>query len=205
MDPVIARQAARRAHDAMVSSLRELERAEQNAVLRFADILNERHFLHLGFSSIWHYAMEWLGFSKSKTGQFVRLAKDVKRLPELKTALEKNEIEWTKAREVGKVATVESQREWINRAKKSSRCELERDVKRASKKPAARQDSFVANELPQADPPVRVTFELTSLELAELEKLTEGLPGSRTEQLLAAFAALRREKKSTRVDPTIQI
>lgn len=214
MNPVLARRAARAAHETLISALRDLEKAEQNAVLRFADILHEKHYRHLGFASIWHYGLQGLGFSRAKTGHFVRLAKDVKRLPALAQALEKNEIEWTKAREVGRVATPENQKEWIDRAKRKSRLELEREVRQVRKRAKApraaesKQSSLVpGDELPKGDPPVRVSFELTPLQLAEFEKLLEKLPGkSRSELLLAGLAELVRKKKSPRGDsPPIQV
>ena len=213
MDAIAARQAARQAHQAMVSAVRDLERAEQNAVLRFAEILHLRYYRHLGFASIVHYATEALGFSRAKTAQFVRLAQDMKRLPALQQAVAKNELEWTKARTIGPVATVDNQHKWISRAKKTSRQQLERDVRRARKRPrqpAAQMDLVPAPPVPAGDPPVRVSFELTPLQLAEYEKLMEKVRGhrSKADVLLAALSALAESQSSqrvTRVTPPVQL
>ena len=71
------------------------------------------------------YAREALGFSRSKTYQFIRLAGDLQRLPRLHEAVAEGRIGWTKAREVAKVATRRNETRWISEAQQSSRRELE--------------------------------------------------------------------------------
>lgn len=193
--------AARRAHDTLVHALHAVEEAEKNAVTAFARIYRERHFLLLGYSSIYHYAEEALHFKRGKTEQFVRLAKDMVRLPELARALEEEKLTWTQAREVGKVATPETQKEWVERATQTSRRELEREVRavRQRRRPAA-QLPLMPTPRPVADPPVRYAFELTPLQMAEAQALLERLqPGrDRAQLFLDALAALvAQEGKQT--------
>ena len=54
-----------------------MQRAEKNAVLWFAEINGRGLFRELGYSSIHQYAAEALGFSQSRTYQFLRLAESV--------------------------------------------------------------------------------------------------------------------------------
>ncbi len=61
-------------HARLEAALRELKRAEKNAVLLFGEILSRKLYRDLGYSSIQAYAVESLGFTPSKTSQFVRLA-----------------------------------------------------------------------------------------------------------------------------------
>ena len=65
---------AKLAHAKLKEALLALGRAEKNAVLCFADIMKRRLYRDLGYSSIHHYAAEALGFSPSKTSQFILLA-----------------------------------------------------------------------------------------------------------------------------------
>jgi len=150
---------ARRAHDTLVHALHSLENAEKNAVRCFADVYHRRLFRCLGYSSIHHYATEKLGFSPSKAAQFVRLAKDLERLPALAAAVDQDEVSWTKARVIGAIATPQTERAWVARARTTTRRELQREVRQARKpKAPAAQVSLLDGRCPGrgSASPVRV-------------------------------------------------
>ncbi len=113
------------------SAVRSYRSAERLAVLWFADLNRRRLFRELGFGSIQLYAAERLGFSESKTAQFLRLCRNLEALPELQRSVAEGEVEWTKARAVAGVATPKTERQWVEKARTSSRRELEREVRRA--------------------------------------------------------------------------
>ena len=115
-------------HACLQEALAALRCAEKNAVLWFAEIRQRQLYRRLGYSSLHQYAGEALGFSKSKTSQFIRLAEALDELPLLRESLAKGELSWTKAREVVKVATKRSQEQWVDEAKRTSNRELERKV-----------------------------------------------------------------------------
>ena len=92
-------------HARLQATLRDLRRAERTAVLLFGEILRRKLYRDLGFASIQTYAVEALGFTPSKTSQFVRLAGALEDLPCLRRSVASGELGWTKAREVAKVAT----------------------------------------------------------------------------------------------------
>lgn len=196
--------AARRAHDALVQALHTLENAERNAVLRFADVYHGRLFRLLGYASVHHYAIEKLGFSESRAAQFVRLAKDVKRLPGLARAIENDEVPWTKARVIGSVATPETEHAWVARAKQVPRRELVREVRQARKPkaPAAQVSMLSADERPKGDPPVRFGFDLTPLQAARMQKLMERVrPGrDRAELFLDALSSLVDKERGEKTE-----
>ncbi len=203
---------AQRAHDALVYALASLSHAEKNVTLAFAEVLHGEHFRPLGYSSIHHYAKEGLKLSHAKTMQFVRLAQDMKRLPALEKAVASGEIPWTKARTVGAVATPENQDEWVKLAKTQPRRELERQAKQARgrmKAARAKQPNFASRfdstpNPPQGDPPRRVSFELTSLQAAQFDKLMESArrQGSKdTATLLLASLESYVSQQVTRVNP----
>ena len=62
------------AHAALQSAIATLDHAEHCAVLWFADIMQRRLYRELGYSSMNQYAAAALGFSRTRTGDFIRLA-----------------------------------------------------------------------------------------------------------------------------------
>ncbi len=119
---------ARQVHDRFSRTLHEAEAVRRNLVLWFADLYRRKLYLELGYTSIFAYTAERHGFSKSRCVQFIRLAESLKRLPALHESLAAGEMPWTKAREVVKVATPETERAWVDEAKRSSRRALERKI-----------------------------------------------------------------------------
>jgi hypothetical protein len=185
-------------------TLSVLDAARQSALVWFHEILSRRLYQDLGYASMEQYATAGLGFSRNRTNQFLRLAKDLDRLPPLKEAVLDGRLEWTKAQQVGRVATPETARDWVGLAEKSSRRELSEGIKAARE--AARQERSGQGvlELPaDARPPlpaprVSVGLMLDSLDAARLEALIEAAKKSgvipatatREEAILAALGAM---------------
>ncbi len=115
-------------HELLQSALAALRRAEQNALIWFAEIRRRRLYRDLGYASLHQYASDALGFSASKTSQFVRLAEALDELPALRESIESGQIGWTKAREVVKIATPRNEKRWLAEAKRSSRRDLEHKI-----------------------------------------------------------------------------
>jgi len=67
-------QPAPRVHASLKGSLKAMDDAHQCAVLWFGEVMRRRLFRDRGHSSINQYAIQELGFSKSRTDDFVRLA-----------------------------------------------------------------------------------------------------------------------------------
>ena len=122
-------------HAAMRIAVQQYREAEQNVVLIFAELLQSHAYRELGYSFIHEYIHEYMetefGFSDSKTRQFAMLARAIKTMPELAEAVEKRELEWTKAVDVARAATPRSAAAWVGKAKSSSRAELRREIQRA--------------------------------------------------------------------------
>ncbi len=119
---------AKALHTHLCTALAALRKAEGNAVALFAEVLRRRLYRDLGYASIHLYAHEALGFSRSKTYEFIRLSEALDRLPGLKAGVKSGELTWTKAREVVKVATPETEGRWLEMAEKKSRRELEQEI-----------------------------------------------------------------------------
>jgi hypothetical protein len=69
-----AGQPAAVADTALKSALFEMEAAKHRAVLWFADIMKRRLFRNLGYSNLPQYAEAELKLSKTRTGDFMRIA-----------------------------------------------------------------------------------------------------------------------------------
>ena len=148
------------------------------------------------------YARQALGFSETRTGDFMRLARKLDQLPAVKAALP--EIGYTKAREIVTVASPRTQERWVAEAKSSSRRELVKKVKRVKKKarkPAA--ELFEPAPAPVEEVPVRVSVEFTPEQFARWEALLEklrkqGVTGDRADLLLDALAGKLEEVSSAK-------
>lgn len=178
---------AREAHASLIDSLKALDHARHCAVLWFAEIQKRRLFRELGYGSMRQYALEGLGFSSSRCGDFMRLAAKLETLPAVRESLEKGELGYTKAAEVIKVATPKTEARWIETAKTSSRRLLATQVKAARRKTDPNQGSLL-DEQPRArvEAPMRVTIELTPEQYARYEQLMQrGV--DRAEALLAGM------------------
>lgn len=190
------------AHAGLRRSLAVAEQAQHCAVLWFAEIQRRGWFRQLGYSSMQAYAMESLGFSRAKCGDFVRLAARLEQLPRLRESVARGEVGYTKAREVIKVATPRTEERWVAEATASNRSQLAAKVARVRKKaanrrrrpgqaellPAARVEEELVREVPQ-----RVTLEMSPEQFARWEALWEqiqkrGGGTDRVEEMLEALA-----------------
>jgi hypothetical protein len=198
--PYTPDQAPAKVHASLRRSLKALNHARKCSVLWFAEVMNRRLFLDLGHATINQYAMHELGFSKSRTGDFIRLARQLDRLPAVRAALTEGELGYTKAREIVSVATPETQESWLEAAK-GTRKELIREVKKV--KQSAKVDPDQAELIPTNEPvvaprelPVRFQMDLTPEQEARRAALVQRLhklgvaPADRGELILEALAAL---------------
>ena len=186
---------AGQADRALKQSVAIMDRAQHCAVLWFAEILKRRLFTELGYSSIYQYAAEELGFSTTRTGDFKRLAEKLEALPRVAAKVESGELGYTKAREIVKVADPATEDDWLAVAQQQSRRELETTIRQAKKLAARKrqanpnQGELVPREAsvtPPAATPVRVGFDLTPLQYARYEALVAkiGHQGDKAELLL---------------------
>ncbi len=198
---------AAKADIALKQAVAALEKAEHSVVLWFGEIFRRRLFRQLGHSSIYQYAEVELKWSKTRTGDFIRLARKLETLPVVKEAVARGEVGYTKARELIKVATPRTQEGWVEKAKSSTRRELAMKVKRVQNKARRRrdrqQDLVPEPELKvlAAEVPVRLNWEMTPTQFAKYEALVEKLHklgglGDKTEALLQGLALLV-EKRGT--------
>ena len=184
---------AREADLALKSASATEEAARKCAVLWFGEILGRGLYRELGYSSMPAYARAELGYSETRIGDFMRLARKLEQLPAVKSALP--EIGYTKAREIVRVASPRSQDTWVEAARTSTREQLAKKVKRVkarSQRPTAALFDAADETALATEVPVRVSIEFTPEQHARWEALWEqvrkqGQSGDRAEVLLAAL------------------
>ena len=203
----VADQPAAEVHAFLRSSIIAVDEAQQCTGLWFEEVMRRKLYRGRGYSSMNQYAMQELGFSKSRTDNYVRLAKQLGKLPAVRSAVADGRLGYTKAREVVAVATPETEDQWLKAAEDGTRDDLAKKVKKARR--AARVDPDQMELLPDTPPivgarelPVRFQVDLTPEQEARRSALVErlyklgGVPTDRAELLLEALAALVEEKEA---------
>ncbi|MBC8368257.1 HNH endonuclease [bacterium] len=195
-------------HERLLKALDAMRKAESMAVTLFAEVMKGKLYRALGYASVHLYAEEALGFSRSKTYEFIRLAEALDELPGLRKSLSSGDLPWTKAREVVKVATPETEKEWLVLAKNKSRRDLEKEVVASrARRDADRQESQTELIEPERQVPAAAKAQSLTLRMsplakvrleAMLEKLMKKHQCDREQVLLMALESLLGE--STRVD-----
>jgi hypothetical protein len=134
------------------------------------DLAERRLFRELGYSSVMHYATRALGLAPREVWERLRMARALRELPCLTAALRDGRLSWSKAREIVRVATPETERAWLALAQRLSCRELEAAVA-AEVGPDVPADGrsryscrFVAADT------VRVTVDLTPEQFALLDQ-----------------------------------
>jgi hypothetical protein len=189
-------QPAAQVDAALREALAACDRARECAVLWFAEVQRRALYREYGHASLELYATQSLGFSQNRYWQFKRLADDLERLPALKEAVATGELGWTKAQQVARIATPETQREWVQKAATTGRRELAREVQAAREVARVEARQAVAQDRP-APAAIEASFTLRgdTLQVARLEALFEKARkqrrgATRLDLVLEALAAL---------------
>lgn len=192
---------ATHAHQALKKCVEIINQTQQCAVLWFGEIMARQLYRELGYSTMRAYALEELGFSSTRAGDFMRLANRLASLPVVKEKVLSGELGYTQAREIIKVADKSNEVAWVKVAAESSREELAAVVKTSQKealvkrKANSNQVEMVPRPIsaaPVSAKPIRVGFELTPLQYARYETLLKKTihRGSKAELLLDMIEAL---------------
>jgi hypothetical protein len=79
--------------------------ARRCSLLWFHEVMSRSLFRDLGYASMQQYAVGALGFSRNRFWQFMKMARDLQRLEPMRQAVVDGRLEWTKAQQVGRIAT----------------------------------------------------------------------------------------------------
>jgi hypothetical protein len=155
-------------HDALVDARKRRRRLDHQIAGLIRDIADERLFEVFGHASIVQYGEAEHGLSPRQTHDYLLLGRKLTSLPAIDNALSAGELDKTKARELLRVATPETESAWVARALASTSRALEADI--AVSRPG---DPPPDDGAPSRGPArVRRTF---TLDAAEAELLDQAL------------------------------
>ena len=117
--------------DRLHTAVTRKRKAEHDIALLLQKMAQNKLYRALGYISLNDYAFQEHTFRSSKTRALLKLADAMIAMPALEDALTSGLIPWTKAREVGRVATSETVEGWIEHAAVVTNRQLEAVVKRA--------------------------------------------------------------------------
>lgn len=92
------------------------------------EMREQKSFASLGYTGIFSYCVHALGFSESQASYFSSVARKSEEVPELKKAIDSDELTLSKARRIVSVITPETQQVWIDLARTLPQRELEKRV-----------------------------------------------------------------------------
>jgi hypothetical protein len=122
------RSRAQALSDRLVATRRAHRRAEHQLATLLAELAEGRLFTLIGYASLDEYAETVLDLSPRQSRDLLRIGRALPKLPTLAASLEAGEIDWTKARELLRVATPQTEAAWVERARTVPSRVLEREV-----------------------------------------------------------------------------
>jgi hypothetical protein len=151
-------------------SERQAAAARLLAAQYLLDLAQRRLFRNLGYSSVMHYGTHALGLAPREVWERLRMARALQALPGVVGAIHRGHLSWSKARELVRVATPETEAAWLARAARLSCRELEAAA--AAHAPAEPQPAGLSRYSCRfvAANTVRVTVDLTSEQFALLDQ-----------------------------------
>ena len=129
-------------HERLLSARRSQRTADFHLATLLAAMAEGRHFLELGYCSLVNYAELALELTPRTTRELLLLGRRLPGLPVVSASLESGELDWTKAREIVRVVTPETELAWVERAAGVTSRVLEAEVA-----------SALVGDLPPVGPP----------------------------------------------------
>ena len=141
-------------------------------------LAGERLAVHrlLGYATYTEYVERLFGLSRRQAREHLRVAKAMEDLPAMSEALRSGQVCWSVARELSRVAREETEEAWLAKAAPCTAREVERMV-------AGHSAGDLPTDKPTAEPPKRVSFEVSAPTWALLEEAKNALRSQRGESL----------------------
>ena len=110
------------AHAALVRLARSRAGLDFDEGLWLLAALRSEAHVRLGYGSFVEYAERIFGYAPRLTREKLRVAESLEGLPELAQALRDGAASWSSLRELTRVATPETERAWLERARRARAC-----------------------------------------------------------------------------------
>jgi hypothetical protein len=151
----IDQQSARAVHEALVA----FARRESSAALEVGRLLLEARRAQVqrltGAASFEEYVQTVLGYKPKEAEERMRVARKLEWLPRMTQAVERGDVCWSAARELTRVATRETEAEWLGYAERKPVRLIEQAV--AGLRPGDKPGAW-----PSVEQPRRVSFEVSA-------------------------------------------
>ncbi len=162
-----------------------MRRAEAELSAGLLEMAETGLFRALGYACVEDFAEAELDLSAGKAKELVDLARRLRALPRTADAFRQGEIPWTKARQVARVATPDTETEWIAKAKALSSRGLEQTVAEAKGE----------------EPRVRLAIDLSREDAADLMDAVRRLREERSEAIPLGAALAELARRAAAPDP----
>lgn len=121
-------------HEKALQAAKAYKKSEVELLNILELIDKDKMYLAYGVSSLFRYCVELLALSESDSYRFMQVSRKAQAVPELKQALQSQELSVSKASRIASVINQDNQSFWIEKAKSSTHRELEREVARIKPK-----------------------------------------------------------------------
>jgi hypothetical protein len=178
LEPGVAALSAETLHRTAMEAFRVGNRGKLTLCTALRVIDEQRKHLELGFSTVAGHARAHFGYRRTETYGAIRVARALEGLPECTRAFAEGRVGWSKLRVITRIATPESEGEWLSFAAAHTVEEVEAEVRdgMAKKRDRPREDRLDLPNLEQ-----RLLLKCTR---SEMEKIRLGL--ERLQEELAA-------------------
>jgi hypothetical protein len=117
-----------RAHAELERLARTRARLESEEGYWLLSALRSRAHVELGYGSFAEYVERLFGYDARSAKEKLRVAEALEQLPDLRRALSEGALSWSAARELTRVATAETEAQWLEAARGKTLREVERQV-----------------------------------------------------------------------------
>jgi hypothetical protein len=121
-------------HQYLLTAHRVGNWARHRYVTGLLALLESRHYVSLGCSSVFQYAEKHFGHQRTQTYEDLRVAKALRTLPRSTAAFDEGVISWCALQEITRVAAEATEEAWIAFARKRSLRHLKAEVQDAMEK-----------------------------------------------------------------------
>jgi hypothetical protein len=166
----------------LVTTSARCDRGERTIAFYLLEVESRHLFRGRGFSSIYDFADKLMEMDRRKVQSLLRIARCLEELPAIAAAFDSGEVGWTKVREITKVATKESEKEWLEKARKMSCRELEKAVRQDGRCSSGR---FHTIRIPMPEEVLNLWVQCEEIAERQAEKTLE--PWQVLEQMMAEY------------------
>ncbi len=121
-------QALQALHQKALLAAKHFHQSEASLIDILQELDDKKLFIHMGFASLFDYALKALRLSESNASNFIIVARKSKSVPELKAAIKSQAITVSKARKITPVLTPSNSAHWLELAKTLPKEKLEKEV-----------------------------------------------------------------------------